>query len=104
MKASRACFVAAVAAFLSLLFLASHPAAASVSVTHTEGNVLALYLDEGSGADVYDSSSNHGTVSGAVQGATWTTGVLGNALSFDAGSDYAAIPDSPACLATPLRP
>ena len=79
---------------LIALALLALPLAANASVTHTQGNVLALYLDEGSGADVYDSSGNHGTVSGAVHGATWTTGILGNALSFDGVGDYVEIPNS----------
>ncbi len=44
-------------------------------------------LDEGSGNIAYDSSvfSNNGTLHG---GPTWTTGKIGNALSFDGVDDY----------------
>ena len=63
-----------------------------------EGNVIAdrnafddnlvacWHFDEGNGTTVYDSSGNgnHGTISGA----TWMTGVCGDALSFDGVSNH----------------
>jgi RHS repeat-associated protein len=50
-------------------------------------------FDEGSGTEVYDSvSGNYGTIYG---GATWTTGVLDHALSFDGLNDYVEIQNNP---------
>jgi hypothetical protein len=46
-------------------------------------------LDDGSGAIATDSSGNGNH--GAINGATWTTGKSGSALSFD-GNDYVQIP------------
>ncbi|MHC4457061.1 MAG: LamG-like jellyroll fold domain-containing protein [Planctomycetota bacterium] len=48
-------------------------------------------FDEGSGTTANDSAgSNHGT----VYGATWTSGQIGGALSFDGDDDYVLVPDS----------
>jgi len=50
-------------------------------------------FDEGSGTTVYDSSGNHND--GTINGATWTGGQFGKALSFD-GIDYnVTVPGSP---------
>ncbi len=47
-------------------------------------------FDEGSGSTAYDSAgSNNGT----VYGATWTTGKIDGALSFDGGEDYVFVGD-----------
>ncbi|HEC75825.1 MAG TPA: hypothetical protein ENI33_01015 [Thermoplasmatales archaeon] len=55
-----------------------------------DGLVACWHFDEGSGSIVYDSSgnNNHGT----IHGASWTTGVSRNALSFDGVNDYVEIP------------
>ena len=49
-------------------------------------------FDEGSGSIAYDSSSNgnHGTINGA----SWTSGISGNALMYDGIDDYVLVPDS----------
>ena len=48
-------------------------------------------FDEGSGTIAYDSvGANHGT----IHGATWTTGIVGNALSFDGVDDYVEVLNS----------
>ena len=48
-------------------------------------------FDEGSGTIAYDSiGTNHGT----IYGATWTTGQVDRALSFDGEDDYVDIPDN----------
>ncbi|UCE99680.1 MAG: lamin tail domain-containing protein, partial [Planctomycetota bacterium] len=48
-------------------------------------------FDEGSGSTAYDSAlSNDGT----VYGATWTTGLIDGALSFDGNGDYVKVNDS----------
>lgn len=56
--------------------------------------VLWLQLDEGSGTQATDLSNynNHGK----IYGATWTKGIVGNALSFDGVDDYVEVPDSAA--------
>src|SRR5208337_1034898 len=51
-------------------------------------------FNEGSGTIATDSvGTNNGTISG---GATWTSGVVGNALSFDGVNDYIQVPNAPA--------
>ena len=49
-------------------------------------------LDEGSGTVAYDYSKNSNT--GAVHGATWATGIVGDALRFDGVNDYVSVPHS----------
>ncbi|MDD5064507.1 MAG: LamG domain-containing protein [Phycisphaerae bacterium] len=46
-------------------------------------------LDESSGSTAYDSANGY---NGTVYGATWTTGQINGALSFDGTNDYVAIP------------
>jgi hypothetical protein len=53
--------------------------------TANSGLVAHWTFDEGSGPTAYDSAgTNHGSISGA----TWTTGKVGGALSFDGINDY----------------
>lgn len=56
--------------------------------TLTPSSGLSAYwkLDETIGTIAYDSSENNNT--GTVNGATWITGVVGNALDFDGIDDY----------------
>ncbi|MHC4084287.1 MAG: LamG-like jellyroll fold domain-containing protein [Planctomycetota bacterium] len=49
-------------------------------------------LDEGAGSVAYDSAGNN---DGVIYGATWTTGLFGNALDFDGVDDYIEIPEDP---------
>ncbi|MCK4400744.1 hypothetical protein KAW08_00390 [bacterium] len=51
----------------------------------SSGRVAHWKFDEGSGTVAYDSV---GTNHGAIQGATWVSGVIGGALSFDGIDDY----------------
>jgi hypothetical protein len=48
-------------------------------------------FDEGAGPLAYDSA---GTNHGAVAGATWTTGLFGNALDLDGTDDYVIVADN----------
>ena len=47
-------------------------------------------FDEGSGTTAYDSAGNN---DGTIYGATWTTGQIDGALSFDGDGDYVSLPD-----------
>ena len=48
-------------------------------------------FDEGEGSTAYDSAGNN---DGTIYGATWTTGQINGALSFD-GPDYVSVPHDP---------
>ena len=53
-------------------------------------NIIAYWqMDEGSGSIISDSSGNEHT--GTVYGASWTSGISSDALSFDGINDYVAI-------------
>ena len=57
---------------------------------YPEGMISYWKFDEGSGLTASDSvDGNHGT----IYGATWTTGQVGGALSFNGVDDYVEIPD-----------
>ncbi len=59
----------------------------------SDANTMALYhLDESSGCTADDASSNAND--GTVTGATFGSGNLNNALTFDGSSDYVSVPDS----------
>jgi len=58
-----------------------------------EGLVAYYKFDSGAGDVAYDSSGNGND--GKIVGATWTTGKIGNALSFNGKNNYVVIPDSP---------
>ena len=45
-------------------------------------------FDEGTGSTAHDSENGY---DGVINGATWTTGVSGNALSFDGTDDYVEV-------------
>ncbi len=78
------------ASFGALLFLTVGDINAQVP---TAGLIAHWAFDEGSGALAADSSGggHNGTL---VNGPTWTSGIAGDALSFDGIDDYVAIPDS----------
>ncbi|MHA2253749.1 MAG: LamG-like jellyroll fold domain-containing protein, partial [Candidatus Kariarchaeaceae archaeon] len=63
-----------------------------------DANTVALWhCDESVGTTVYDetSNNNNGVMNGATwAGPVWTSGQVGNALSFDGVDDYVEIPDS----------
>jgi len=57
----------------------------------TEGLISYWGFNEGSGSTAYDSvNANNGT----IYGATWTTSIVGYALSFDGVNDYIEVADS----------
>lgn len=53
----------------------------------------AFAMDAGSGTNIADSSGNG--LSGAINGATWTTGRFNNALQFDGVNDYVSLGTNP---------
>jgi hypothetical protein len=60
-------------------------------MTWVEPNLVSWWkFDEGSGSTAYDSA---GSNDGTVYGATWTTGQIDGALSFDGSSDYVTVGD-----------
>ena len=65
----------------------------SYSETPTSSGLSALYtFDEGSGATAYDTSGNGNN--GIINGATWTAGKYGSALSFNGTNNYVSISNS----------
>ena len=68
---------------------AGNSTAASLDVTYTPpvgGGLVAAYgFDDGAGATVTDHSGNSNM--GTIDGATWTAGLYGGALSFDGVDD-----------------
>src|SRR3990167_283101 len=58
-----------------------------IAAAPTSGLVGYWNFDEGSGATVADSSGN-GNTGTLTNGPTWTTGKIGQALSFDGSNDY----------------
>jgi hypothetical protein len=64
----------------------------SYQATNTVGLVAAYSFNEGSGATVAD-ASGHGNA-GTISGATWTTGLFGNALAFNGTNSWVTINDA----------
>jgi hypothetical protein len=73
--------------------LASTVLALSVPVSAQTGLVAAYGFNEGSGSSATDTSGNGQT--GAISGATWTTGKFGSALSFDGATDWMTVAHTP---------
>jgi hypothetical protein len=59
----------------------------------TDGLVGYWSFNEGSGVTALDYSVNSNV--GNIYGATWTTGIVGGALSFDGSNDYVVVSDDP---------
>ncbi|MBM2817582.1 MAG: hypothetical protein HW401_172, partial [Parcubacteria group bacterium] len=73
--------------FFAIIFLFPF---SSASADISTGLTAHYKLDETSGTTVADSSGNG--KNGTITGATWTTGKLNNALSFNGTSNYASVP------------
>ncbi len=78
-----------IAAVLGVLGLCG--SASAVPSIPTDGLISYWSFNEGSGSIAYDSANGN---NGTIYGATWTTGIVGSALRFDAAADYVNIPDS----------
>jgi len=74
----------------SFLLVSTVLIAGSVNVIGSSPFGAIWAFDEGSGNIAYDSLSGNDA---SIHGATWTSGVIGTALSFD-GNDHALAPDS----------
>jgi hypothetical protein len=73
--------------------IVSFDGSASIGSVTKDSNVIDLWhMNEGSGNVIYDETGNNND--GTINGATWTTGLFGNALSFDGINDYVALPSS----------
>ncbi len=57
----------------------------------SSSTIALWHFDEGSGTTAYDETENDND--GTINGATWTTGKIGKALSFDGVDDYVNIPN-----------
>ena len=66
--------------------------APGLAVTQTTSHLALWHMDEGSGANAYDSSGDGYTL-GLNGGYSWTSGKLGSAVHFDGSSAYAVSPD-----------
>lgn len=73
--------------------IAGLPATSNLAQVSAPTNGLAIHynFDEGSGTILTDQSGNNNN--GTINGATWTTGVSGGALSFDGVDDYVDLPN-----------
>jgi hypothetical protein len=77
--------------FGSILTVCAAIVAFVFSLGYPGGMISYWKFDEGSGTTATDSvDANHGT----IYGATWTTGQVDDALSFDGVNDYVEVPDS----------
>ncbi|MHC4609402.1 MAG: LamG domain-containing protein [Planctomycetota bacterium] len=92
MKRKRTLATAGLALSVMTLLLVSSASSEVASELCPEGMVSYWKFDEGSGGTAHDSiNGNHGT----IYGASWTTGIVGGALSFDGSNDYIEVPDDP---------
>ncbi|UCH88339.1 MAG: LamG domain-containing protein [Thermoplasmata archaeon] len=73
------------------MIFATVPVNVSAEGACPDGLVAYWKFDEGSGTIAYDSIGDN---DGKILGATWTTGQVGGALSFDGWFDYVEVPDS----------
>lgn len=65
---------------------------ADAFATYSNGLVGCWHFDENSGTTTGDSSGNGND--GTINGATWTTGKCGSALSFNGVNNYVEVPDN----------
>ena len=83
-------------ALLGCLLAFASPIAAQITPTvgfTADANTIALYrFDEGTGTTFLDASGNGHD--GTLTGASWTTGLMGSAASFDGSNDYGLVPHS----------
>lgn len=80
------------AAFFTLCWsVSATPAHAGLVSCTTTGLEALWHMDEGSGSTIADCSGN--VYNGTISGATWTTGVDNDGLSFDGSDDHVDLGD-----------
>jgi hypothetical protein len=91
-KATIAIALIAIIAASTSIYLQNNPTTQAALINPHPGLAGWWSFDEGIGTVASDSSGNGNT--GTIYGATWGTGVYGQALSFGGTSDYVQVPDS----------
>ncbi len=82
--------------FLILTLVSSFIPSITTNV-FADGNVTGLWhMDEGDGNVIYDSTTNQNN--GTINGAAWTSGKSGSAISCDGVDDFACIPNTPTLI------
>ncbi len=79
---------------LLLIFVLLFLGFSGLALVRAEPGLVAYWnFDEGSGSTAFDSSGN-GNTGTLINGPSWVTGIIGNALNFDGVNDYVLVSDS----------